>query len=206
MVKFIPIRGSKGQESAPFELLIAVILMGFVLLVGYNAITRLRAQQCASIIDSELSELSRNVENAAAGKGSNQFQFSLGDCAAKISNCEQFSSAASSQDVQCVQLLDSVDPYICSNYCSSARDTCTLVTYKSAQFETQTKCVDISPSTVFPSDPGNQCPDRTADNYKLLDITEEVSQGTYSLVKASSLTAAQPIVCAYIQCRTPGCQ
>ena len=195
----------KGQESAPFELLIAVILMGFVLLVGYNAITKLREQQCASIIDSELNELARNLENAAAGKGSSQFQFSLGDCGSKVSNCDQFSTLASTEDVQCVQLVDSVDPYICSNFCSSARDACTLATFKSARYNTQTRCVDISPSTVFPSDAGNQCLDRTADGYKLLDLTTEISQGTYSLVKASNLTAAQPIVCAYIQCRTPGC-
>ncbi|QQR92205.1 MAG: hypothetical protein IPJ89_03520 [Candidatus Iainarchaeum archaeon] len=197
--------GEKAQESAPFELLIAVILMGFVLLVGYNAITQLKQQQCTSLIDAELNQLATSLENTTSGKGSSQFQFSLGECAAKVSDCQGFSANAGSKDIQCIRLIDSVDPYICSNFCSSARDACSLIQYESAQFQTQTKCVDISPSTVFPDSPGSQCPDRTADGYQLLNLNTEVKQGTYSLVKANSLTAAQPIVCAYVQCRTPNC-
>jgi type II secretory pathway pseudopilin PulG len=204
MVSF-PRMHSKGQESAPFELLIAVILMGFVLLVGYNAIQQITAQRCASITDAQLSQMAQKLENTASGKGSSQFQFSMGECAAKVQDCTQFSANASTKDIQCIRLVDSVDPLICSNYCSSARDACTLVAFDSAKISSAKKCVDISPSTVFPSTPGSQCPDRSSDGYRLVDLKQEIKQGNYSFVKASTLTSAQPIVCAYILCSNSGC-
>ncbi|MFH0970097.1 MAG: hypothetical protein V1776_01405, partial [Candidatus Diapherotrites archaeon] len=77
-------KGTRGQESAPFELLIAVILMGFVLFAGYEAILRLREQTCANTINAALEGMTRNLQNVATGKGTAQFNFSFGDCSAKI--------------------------------------------------------------------------------------------------------------------------
>ena len=43
---FFKLLNNKGQEEAPFELLIAVIVMGFVIVMGINAIFTLNREQC----------------------------------------------------------------------------------------------------------------------------------------------------------------
>ncbi len=190
---------SRGQESAPFELLIAVILMGFVILMAAQAMNQLQKQTCANTINSQLEALARNLQNVATGKGSTQFHFSFDNCAAKINDCENFSTLSGTTDIMCIHLIDSTDPNICSNYCSSARSICTLLQMKTKD-DTYTKCVDISPSTVFPAQGSAQCPDRSTEGWTLQDYTGgTVLQGTYSFLKASDLTSTVPIVCAYLK-------
>jgi hypothetical protein len=193
-----------GQESAPFELLIAVILMGFVLFAGYQAISRLQEQTCANTINGQLENMSRNLQNVATGKGTAQFAFNFGECSAKINDCDNFASLSQTTDVECVRLLDSTDPNICSSFCSSARSICTLLQYKSTT-DTITKCVEISPTTNFPSDAsGSQCPSRKDEGWYLQPIDETtIQQGTYSLLKVSDLTASVPVVCAYLKGKPP---
>lgn len=189
----------RAQESAPFELLIAVILMGFVLFAGYQAMERLHEQTCANTINSTLENMARNLQNVATGKGSAQLRFSFENCSAKMNDCENFSSLSTSTSIMCVQLIDSTDPNVCSSYCSSARSICSLIQYKGNN-DTFTKCVDISPSTVFPSQGSAQCPDRSSEGWTLQDFSSNtIQQGTYSFLKASDLTATVPIVCAYLK-------
>lgn len=193
----------RGQESAPFELLIAVILMGFVLVAGYEAISRLHEQTCANTINAQIEGMARNLQNVATGKGTSQFTFSLGDCSAKINDCENFAALSQTTDVACVKLFDNTDPNICSSYCSSARSICSLIQYKSTR-NTVTKCVDISPSTAFPAEGSGQCPDRQDEDWYLQDFTATtIQQGTYSLLKVSDLTASVPVVCAYLKGKKP---
>ncbi len=199
----LPFLHQKGQESAPFELLIAVILMGFVLVAGYTAIQRLHEQTCANTINAQLEGMARNLQNVATGKGTAQFNFSYGDCSAKINNCPDFSVLSQTGDAECVQLLDSTDPNICSSFCSSARSICTLLQYKSSR-NTITKCVDISPSTAFPAEGSGQCPPRLDEEWYLQDFSANtIQQGTYSFLKVSDLTASVPVVCAYLKGKKP---
>lgn len=195
----------RAQESAPFELLIAVILMGFVILMAAQAMDQLQKQTCANTINSQLEGLARNLQNVATGKGSSQLRFSFDNCAAKINDCENFSTLSSSTDIMCIQLIDSTDPNVCSSFCSSARSICTLLQFK-AKNDTFTKCVDISPSTVFPSEGSAQCPARREDGWSLQDFSGgTIQQGTYSFLKASDLTSTVPIVCAYKECNQTPC-
>lgn len=192
-------KSQRGQESAPFELLIAVILMGFVLFAGYQALNRLREQTCLNTINAQLEKMAQNLQNVATGKGTAQFNFSFGDCGAKINDCENFASLAQTTDVMCIRLIDSTDPNVCSSYCSSARSICSLIQFRSNS-NTVTKCVDISPSTAFPAEGSGQCPVRQDEGWYLQDFTATtVQQGTYSFLKVSNLTASVPIVCAYLQ-------
>ncbi len=212
MRKFYPSakRGTSGQESAPFELLVAVILMAFVLFAGYNALDRLNKQVCQNVIESELNEFSRSLENTATGKGSNEFTFNFSQngtsCSAKINDCAAFGST-NPGDVQCVQLVDSTDPKICSAHCPSARTLCSLLIYKSAKYSSVIKCVDISTTTVFPEAGSPQCPDRASEGWILRGVgggDNSVLPGTYSLLKSNDLTAKQPIVCMYLNVGTGG--
>ena len=58
----------KGQQSAPFELLIAVILMTFVIYVGYIAIQQVETNNCVQENDSILSEFKFSLEKVGSGK------------------------------------------------------------------------------------------------------------------------------------------
>ncbi len=195
----MPHLNQRAQESAPFELLIAVILMGFVILMAAQAMNQLQKQTCTNTINSQLEGLARNLQNVATGKGSTQFRFSFDNCAAQINDCTNFSTLSGSTDIMCIQLIDSTDPNVCSNYCSSARSICSLLQFKSKD-DTYTKCVDISPSTVFPAQGSAQCPDRSNEGWVLQDYTSStIQQGTYSFLKASDLTSTVPIVCAYLK-------
>jgi uncharacterized protein (UPF0333 family) len=162
---------SSGQVSAPFEVLIAVILMSFVLFAGYNAMQQLEKQTCANTINSQLEKMAQNLQNVATGKGSAQFNFSFEKCSAKINDCKNFGALAAETDIECIQLIDSTDPNICSSHCPSARSICSLLVYKSARSSTTIKCVDISPSTVFPSQGSSQCIDLSDDGFVLKDFT-----------------------------------
>ena len=59
----------KGQEAAPFELLIAVITMTFVIVVGLNAMSTLLRAQCEGKIDQNMEELKTALETVAKGEG-----------------------------------------------------------------------------------------------------------------------------------------
>ncbi|MFH0970708.1 MAG: hypothetical protein V1776_04595, partial [Candidatus Diapherotrites archaeon] len=160
---------------------------------------RLREQTCANTINAALEGMTRNLQNVATGKGTAQFNFSFGDCSAKINDCANFATLSQTGEVECVRLLDSTDPNVCSSFCSSARSICSLLQYKSTR-NTVTKCVDISPSTAFPAEGSGQCPDRSAEEWYLQDFTANtIQQGTYSFLKVSDLTASVPVVCAYLK-------
>ena len=69
--------GEKGQEAAPFELLIAVILMGFVIVVGIYATQQLEKQKCFQESNKKMEELKEAMEIVSKGKGQHTFSFVL---------------------------------------------------------------------------------------------------------------------------------
>jgi hypothetical protein len=50
-----------GQEAAPFELLIAVIVMGFVIFAGMSAMEQLWLQKCYGTTDAKLEEMKASL-------------------------------------------------------------------------------------------------------------------------------------------------
>ncbi len=175
----------KGQESAPFELLIAVIVMGFVIFIGLNAMNILNEQKCYNEINAKLEEMKTKLEAAVTERSPQQIVFQLSTCY----NPEE----------EHVSIGDESEPRICAEYCGTARNVCTLLNYfysgkSSGSAFAIRKCIDISPDTVFPYLAGN-CPDRQDE--ELIDFRDEIKQGTYLLVNKTAVTSTYPTICAY---------
>jgi hypothetical protein len=175
----------KGQESAPFELLIAVIVMGFVIFIGLQAMNILNEQKCYNEIDAKLEEMKTKLEAVVTERSSQQIVFQLSSCY--------------NPKEERIYISDEAEPRICAAYCGTARNICTLLNYFYSGKNTGSafsirKCINISPDTVFPYLAGN-CPDRPDE--ELIDFRDEITQGTYLLVNKTAVTSTYPTICAY---------
>ncbi len=73
-MKFI--RKNKGQVSAPFELLVAVVIMAFVVIVGWKVLTDAKLQSCLNTVDKSMTDFKINLEDTANRRSENFFNFS----------------------------------------------------------------------------------------------------------------------------------
>jgi len=55
----------KGQAAAPFELLVAIIIMTFVIIVGTQMLNRVNEQVCINHVESEMSKFVNYLEETA---------------------------------------------------------------------------------------------------------------------------------------------
>lgn len=174
----------KGQESAPFELLVAVIIMGFVIFVGMQAMDQLNRQKCFNEINAKLEEMKTKLETVVTERSPQQINFILSSC-------------FNSRD-ETIRIKDYSEPALCAEYCGAAKNLCTLLQYYysgESGFSIR-KCLNISPDTVFPYNIGT-CPDRASTNEELTDYREEITQGQYMLLNKTSVTSTYPTICAY---------
>jgi len=181
--------GEKGQVEAPFELLVAVIIMGFVIAVGLYAMNYLGQEKCRSEVDFELDELRQELELVVANPlTSREVFFNIpGGCFPEKG--------------QEIRIKDWANPDLCVSYCHTAVRLCTLLEYDAPALGTNpgygTKiCVNIPSDTVFPASYGGKC-DLISDDYELVDLSVEIPEGTYLLINKSSGTDTFPTICAY---------
>ncbi len=176
--------GRKGQESAPFELLVAIIVMGFVLIVGYKAIEVFQEERCKGEIESALQDLKSHIQITTRDGFPTRFKFSI------PSGC--FEDAE-------VQLKAHSDKRLCSTLCGEGGDSCVALEYYSQGYARKV-CVNIPLVTNFKgqSSPG-ECTDRSADDpkYVLHDFFEGIPAGSYELFNVTPPNHAFPVICAY---------
>ena len=176
----------RGQEAAPFELLVAVIIMGFVIFIGLQAMNQLNTQKCYNETNAKLEDMKTRLETVVTERSPQQIVFSLSTCF--------------NENDETVKIKDFGEPALCAEYCGTARNLCTLLDYYyqgSGGFSIR-KCLNISPDTVFPySSAGatGNCPDKP--DFELVDFRDRIPQGTYQLVNKTGVTSTYPIVCAY---------
>ncbi len=174
--------GQRGQEAAPFELLIAVIIMGFVIFVGLRAMDQLNREKCFNETNAKLEEMKTKLETVVTERSPQQINFNLSPCF----NPEE----------ETVRIKDFSEPSLCAQYCGAARNLCTLLQYYysgSGSFSIR-KCLNISPDSVFPAIIG-RCLGKGG--YELVDFRNKVVQGNYLLVNKTSVTSTFPTICAY---------
>jgi len=173
--------GNKGQEAAPFELLVAVIIMGFVIFVGLRAMAIVDEQRCYNEINATLENMKTKLETVVTERSSQSINFRMSSC-------------YNPRD-EVIRIKDFSQPPLCAEYCGAAKRLCTILDYynRGEGFSIR-KCLNISPDTVFPYNPGT-CPER--DGEKLVDYRNEMVQGNYLLVNKTSVTATYPTICAY---------
>jgi len=179
--------GKKGQESAPFELLVAIIIMAFVLIVGTQALERLAHEKCKGEIEAELESVKTAIEIVAKGQGKRNINI-------------RFPVCFGSEDTV-VKIIEREDPQLCAIFCGGSRSLCTTIVYSNPQ-HTQTKCLHISPATHFSTVAGecDAAEVNTAEvTYEALNFKgpDGIPDGRYILLSRLHATANYPIVCAF---------
>jgi len=172
----------RGQEGAPFELLVAVIVMGFVIFIGLQAMKMLNDQRCYNETDQKVETLKTLLETVVTEGSAQNIRFSMADCY--------------NENDMSIRIKDYSEPALCASYCGSARNLCTLLQLYHGgdpSFSIR-KCLNISPDTVFPYNVGT-CPEKP--EYELVDFRDQIVQGTYLLTNQTSATSTYPTVCAY---------
>ena len=110
------IRSNKAQASAPFEVLVAVILMGFVIMAGTWALINLNQSVCIGNKRQSMSELKTIIEDVVMGS----------DLAVK--NVSFDIQPCFNQNFEQINLITYDNQVKCNAYCGSG-ETCTLMEY-----------------------------------------------------------------------------
>ncbi len=184
---------SRGQEEGPFELLVAVIIMGFVILIGTMALEELRVKKCESEINNLLEKFKTNIETTVNQLSPKPVVFSTPD--------ECFN-----KKYEKILIKQYNDQRFCSDYCgASGKQLCTLLEYSLNSPEkklSNRKCLFISPDTIFPSQDATSrgdCPDRSSENFELQNFSTEIEQGSYELINITPPSKDIPVICAYLK-------
>ena len=112
----------------------AVIIMGFVIFVGMNAMEMMRIEQCRSQIEQKLENFKTALETTVTQRIVQSINFTLPSC---------FSSEQESINIE-----KHDDAKFCAAHCQFTKKTCILLQYWSTEFPIP-KCLDISTGTTF---------------------------------------------------------
>ncbi|MAG17945.1 MAG: hypothetical protein CL944_00555 [Candidatus Diapherotrites archaeon] len=185
----------KGQESAPFELLIAIIVMTFVIVVGFNALETLNRETCEGKINKNLEDIKTAIESVVKNKSKTNVSYELPNCY--------------SENESGLIIVERNDTVYCSNVCGGSLAQCTVLQFSSDDPSyTETKCLRISSATTFP-DEYVTCPTdllEPAEGYTAVDwkaigdnlgFRTSIIPGQYTLIRQSNLFSQAPIICVY---------
>ena len=186
----------RGQEEAPFQLLVAVILMTFVIIVGLRAMEQADEQKCFYETDKAMDDLRLAIENTAQNKTPSIVNFNPPGCTKN----ESF------------VLRKSDDERICKNACLNSSTSCVLLRYSTSEVTgIQDKCVNISYDTQFwnSTDHSAECVDMSNQDFKPAEmersyIVDEsnlagLELGQYYFGYFDDPSRSFPAVCVYIK-------
>ena len=177
----------RGQQSAPFELLIAIILMSFVLMIGYNAISDLNDKKCNQENNFAINQFKNAMQRSLSGPTS--VDLVIKKCDSRLSQ----------------ELTLKVEPRatVCEARCFGTQGACMILELTNPSLSS---CVAISPLTNFPGSVDlATCVKQTG--YVLIDLkTDAIISGKYLMnLSASSSSSTAPIICVQRQCRGSEC-
>jgi hypothetical protein len=187
MAKFL---NEKAQASAPFELFVAVIIMAFVVVVGYTMLERVNDEVCLNSVDKEMTKFKTNLEETVSRKSTKQFTFTPQD------RC--FSSKSTTMKIELERKRDT-----CAARCNYPSDQCYVMTYYNPNISEafRQKCLDLPPLTTFLT---GSCPiEGTGDiGYTAIDPTNpadsnRIDKGSYITKNISPAGETYPRICVY---------
>lgn len=124
------IRSNKAQASAPFEVLVAVILMGFVIMAGTWALINLNQSVCVGNKKQSMSEIKGLIEDVVLGSdlAEKNVKFDIQPCF--------------NEKFEKITIKTYSNETLCNAFCNSG-DTCTLMEY--VYDDNKTRKVPIPP-------------------------------------------------------------
>ncbi len=176
----------KGQEEAPFQLLVAVILMTFVIIVGLSAMQQAEKQKCFNDTEKLMNDLKLAIEKTATYSQPSNIKFSPPDC---------------TKDKKFV-LIASDEERICKKTCLNSSSSCILLRYSTSEITgIQDKCLNISFDTQFryEGDGTNTCESLEGYSGLKLDSSLGIPQGTFQFFYYPNPVGTSPVVCSYIK-------
>ncbi len=175
----------RGQMSAPFELLVAVIIMGFVIIVGSQMLTAANNEVCVNNIDKELSEFKSFLEDTSTFKTSNKFRFD------NPNDCFNEKNAV----IKIEKVID--NPKLCSAICGRADSTCHVFNFIiSKSGIVKQKCLNLSQFTTFIRDGCDTSSNELA-GYEAIDPTMVIPVGNYVLRNVAKAGETYPVICTF---------
>ena len=183
---------SKGQEEAPFQLLVAVILMTFVIIIGLRAMDEAQKNRCFNETEKAMNDFKLALEKTATYKQPSNVIFNPPSC----SKDEKF----------IIKKID--EPRICSSACLNSSTACIILRYSTTEIaNVPDKCLNVSYSTQFRTvndttgSNTEQCISLEDKGYRGTDIEsgDGLEKGSYQFLYASSPSISYPVVCTYIR-------
>lgn len=181
---------NKGQASAPFELLVAVVIMSFVMVVGYVVLENVNTQVCLNSVDREMTEFKLAIEDSVTRMSSTPLTFRPeGSC---------FSSKKSK-----LQIYNEETRSVCAAVCGFAADKCYIMKFSSElPGSTKRKCLNLPSFTSFQDNESGMCNDDTlvqGSGYSAIDPTVEGQflAGSYVIRNISPAGHPFPLICVY---------
>ncbi|MEM4598578.1 MAG: hypothetical protein QW400_02715 [Candidatus Diapherotrites archaeon] len=169
----------KAQESAPFEVLIAVIIMGFVLYIGFMVMSDMLKQDCNNRIRASIEKFRSELENVSELRSRSKIYFNPPTCYRN----------------QKIKVVSANDEVICASACDIATPSCLFILVDSRDY-VERFCLRTAVQVYFPTTLDN-CPDRSSEGYTLVDLRDGIPIGHYDLVNETPPRQTFPIVCAY---------
>jgi hypothetical protein len=172
----------RGQEEAPFELLIAVIIMGFVIFLGLQAINYVSEEQCKQQIKYSANQLKTVLQDVVAGNAKN-LPFDPPRCFTPVKGVEE------------MKFVIVKDALQCSRLCGGSKGMCFVFSYFSEEYNYNLCLETVSPQTTFYE--GAPCDD--LQRYVPVNLKDSISRGSYEFINKSSSVDAFPKICAYLR-------
>ncbi len=179
----------RGQVNSPFELLVAMIIMSFVVIIGAQMIAATNRQVCSANVDRAMTDFKLRLEETISDRTSNRFTFNP-----VTNNC--YNESSSSMRIENIR-----DSRACSNVCGRAVNSCFVMIFGSDDIGvSKSKCLNIPVYTSFVSG-DSSCP-RSGDlaEYFSIDVMSSgvnLRSGNYVLRVVSPVGATHPQVCIY---------
>ena len=177
---------TRGQVSAPFELIVAIVVMGFVIVAGSAMWGSAQCQICKSNVSFEISELAGVIETVATERSTEEIFFSPQKCYDVEPSTKVYSFDEEAQ---------------CFHHCGTATKSCLVLIFyapsNSCGSVTAVECLKIPPNTVFETSKTTCDPNNTMNAYELKNFTENIPAGTYVLKERRIVGSANPKICAF---------
>ena len=179
--------GTRAQASAPFELFVAVIIMTFVIVVGYQVLTSVADAMCLNSVEREMTTFKLKLEDTVARKSSNKFPFSPeGAC---------FSSKETILKIEVEK-----DKRVCADRCGYPSDSCYVMTFMNPTVSGafKQKCLELPQYTTFAT---SECSSDSPElnNYTPIDPTQKsaLQVGSYVTRNISAAGVTYPNICVF---------
>lgn len=180
--------GTRAQASAPFELFVAVIIMTFVVVVGYQVLESVSREVCLNSVEREMTTFKIKLEDTVARKSSNKFMFS------PQGGCFESKGTIMKIDVE-------KDSKICANRCGYPSDSCYVMTFANPNIAGafRQKCLELPPYTTFATTDCGQIEGPDSADYGPIDPISigALQVGSYITRNISAAGETYPNVCVF---------